>query len=145
MEVCVDAGVAVKVALVEQDSELAARLFQRLALEGRQVIAPHFCEVEADSIVRKKIVLRREITQEEGAAAAQKVRDLPIQSVAILGQRELAWAIADRFGFPTVYDATYLALAELRGCNFWTADERLYNRVRAELPYVHLLSHFQLP
>ena len=43
------------------------------------------------------------------------------------GQRQRAWEIATDFGFATVYDATYLALAELQGCEFWTADERLFN------------------
>ena len=29
-----------------------------------------------------------------------------------------------------------LALAQLRGCEFWTADERLYNAVSKELEWV---------
>ena len=52
------------------------------------------------------------------------------------GQRQRAWEIATDFGFATVYDATYLALAELRGCEFWTADERLVNQVKDTLSFV---------
>jgi predicted nucleic acid-binding protein len=58
--------------------------------------------------------------------------------------RERAWEIATAFGFATVYDATYLALAELRGCEFWTADERLFNQVTDKLFFVKWLgAHVQ--
>ncbi len=53
--------------------------------------------------------------------------------------RERAWEIAKQFNFATVYDAVYLALAEFRGCEFWTADQKLYERVKAQLPYVRCL------
>nr|MBC8254153.1 PIN domain nuclease [Ardenticatenia bacterium] len=43
---------------------------------------------------------------------------------------------------PQVYDSTYLALADLLGCAFWTADERLHRVVQAELPWVRLLAEF---
>ena len=35
------------------------------------------------------------------------------------------------------YDAHYLALAESRQCECWTADERLWNTVKKDLPWVH--------
>lgn len=33
-------------------------------------------------------------------------------------------------------DTVYLALAQLNHCDFWTADEKLYNAVRHALPWV---------
>jgi len=50
----------------------------------------------------------------------------------------LAWEIAEELGMPTIYDAVYLAVAELRGAIFWTADDKLFARARAR-PYVRLL------
>jgi predicted nucleic acid-binding protein len=47
--------------------------------------------------------------------------------------------IAREFQFPTVYDATYLALAELSQCEFWTADEKLFKQVRDKLTFVKWL------
>ena len=38
------------------------------------------------------------------------------------------WAI--RLGQGAAYDAFYLALAERLGAEFWTGDQRLYNRAR---------------
>lgn len=39
----------------------------------------------------------------------------------------------------TIHDAHYLALAQTLDCEFWTADERLYNAVRDQLPWVRWL------
>jgi predicted nucleic acid-binding protein len=38
----------------------------------------------------------------------------------------------------------YLALAKLRGCEFWTTDERLYKAVRHDLTWVKWLGDFDL-
>jgi predicted nucleic acid-binding protein len=138
-EVCVDASLAVKVVVPESDSDKADGLFGEWAREGKQLIAPAFFQVETDSILRQKVALRKELTPEQGGAAFARLRALPIQEVSESGQRERAWEIATEFGFPTVYDATYLALAELRGCEFWTADERLFNQVKDRLSFVKWL------
>ena len=47
------------------------------------------------------------------------------------------------FNHLAAYDAHYLALAEMLGCEFWNADERLYNTVKDELPWVKWLGDFQ--
>ena len=47
-----------------------------------------------------------------------------------------ALEIMQRFALPSAYDAHYLALAEARQCECWTADERLWNAVRNALSWV---------
>ena len=49
----------------------------------------------------------------------------------------LALRWAERLGQTVAYDAHYLALAEVLGCDFWTADRRLAKAARAEVPWVH--------
>jgi predicted nucleic acid-binding protein len=122
-EVCVDASLAVKVVVTEPDSDKADALFDEWANEGTLLIAPAFFAVETDSILRQKVMLRKELTPEQAAAAFAKLQTLPIQQISVPEQRRRAWEVATDLGFATVYDATYLALAELRGCEFWTADE----------------------
>jgi len=141
-EVCVDASLAVKVAVTESDSDKADALFEEWSNEGMQLIAAVFFDVETDSILRQKVVLRKELTPEQAETAFVKLQALPIQQVSVPGQRQRAWEIATEFGFATVYDATYLALAELRGCEFWTADERLFNRVKNKLSFVKWLGNY---
>jgi predicted nucleic acid-binding protein len=47
-----------------------------------------------------------------------------------------ALEFATRFNRPKAYDAQYLALADLLGCELWTADRRLVNAVGGKLPWV---------
>ena len=47
-----------------------------------------------------------------------------------------------RFNLPRAYDTAYLALARLRNCEFWTADERLFNAVSRELDWVRWLGDY---
>jgi predicted nucleic acid-binding protein len=51
-----------------------------------------------------------------------------------------AWELASRLGLRTFYDASYLALAEMRNCDLWTANRRLYRTVKGKLDYVRLTS-----
>jgi predicted nucleic acid-binding protein len=141
-EVCVDASLAVKVVVPEPDSDKADALFTEWTTNGTQLIAPAFFDVETDSILRQKVVLRKELTPEQAQTAWAKLQNLPIQQFSVVGQRQRAWEIATDLGLATVYDATYLALAELHGCEFWTADERLLNRVKDRLVFAKWLGDY---
>jgi len=48
-----------------------------------------------------------------------------------------AMQLAATYSLDTSQDAHYLALAELRGCDLWTADKRLVDAVHEALPWVH--------
>ena len=144
-EVCIDAGLAIKVAVVEPDSERADALFNQWASVKTRLIAPAFFEVETDSILRKKVVLTKELTEDEASVALSRLHGLRVMPLNLPGQRERAWEIAVEHHLPTVYDATYLALAELRGCDFWTADGRLFDQVGKHLPFVRWLGSFPAP
>ena len=141
-EVCVDASLAIKVVIPEVGSDKADALFEKWASEEKQLIAPVFFEVETDSILRQKVSLRHELTADQAERAFASLQALPIKTLHSEQQRERAWEIASEFRFPTVYDATYLALAELHQCEFWTADEKLFKQVRDELTFVQWLGDF---
>ena len=141
-EVCVDASLAIKVVVSEAGSDKADALFDQWASEQTQLIAPVFFEVETDSILRQKMSLRRELTIAQAQRAFASLQGLPIKTTHSPEQRERAWEIAREFQFPTVYDATYLALAELRRCEFWTADEKLFKPVRDKLIFVQWLGNY---
>lgn len=141
-EVCVDSSLAIKVVVPEVDSDKADALFNQWAGEETQLIAPVFFEVETDSILRQKVSLRRELTFAQAQRAFASLQGLPINTTHSLKQRERAWEIAREFEFPTVYDATYLALAELRRCASWTADEKLFKQVGSKLTFVQWLGNY---
>ena len=54
---------------------------------------------------------------------------------------ELAYGL----GQPASYDAPYLALTEREGCEYWNADERLWNAARGILPWVRWVGECHLP
>ena len=141
-EVCVDASLAIKVVVPEAGSDRADALFNQWADEETQLIVPMFFEVETDSILRQKASLRRELTADQAQRAFASLRALPIKTRHSAEQRDRAWEIASEFQFPTVYDATYLALAELSQCEFWTADEKLFKQVGDKLTYVRWLGNY---
>lgn len=52
--------------------------------------------------------------------------------------------LAHQFNLPATYDPHYLALAEREGCEYWTADARLWNTVKGKLAWVRWLGDYQL-
>ncbi len=141
MDVCVDACVIVKVVTNEPDSNLANALVLRWATEDYRVLIPQFAYAEIDSQLRKKVT-RNIITQQKADEAYTFVSRIPLIAHGDQRHRQRAWEIATQLNEPTVYDAVYLAIAELRDCEFWTADERLFNKVHGQqrFGYVHILS-----
>jgi predicted nucleic acid-binding protein len=64
---------------------------------------------------------------------------LPIRLYADDDLHLHALTIAQRHRLPATYDAHYLALAERLGIDFYTGDQRLWNSVRHQLPWVRLV------
>jgi predicted nucleic acid-binding protein len=105
------------------------------------LIAPTLLAFEVTSSLRRLVFLR-EITASEGEEAFQHFLHMDIRPSSQRGIIPLAWELAKQLDRPRAYDTSYLALALLRRCEFWTADERLYNAVQRELAWVKWLGHF---
>lgn len=139
-QVCVDANLVLKLVLREPDSPLAEALWTEWLAGGVQICAPILLEFETVSVLRNK-VYRGRITPKQGEEAFHTIRALDITILHPGGLLDVAWELAKRFNRPNAYDSTYLALAQFLDCELWTADERLYNAVRGELPWVRQLGN----
>ena len=139
--VCADAGLALKLVLPEPDSGLARDLWERWKAERALVIAPTLWGYEIVSVIRNR-AHRGQIPAEVEEEALAVLQGLPVQLMAPVGLHRRAWELARQFDRPAAYDAHYLALAEMAGCPFWTADERLVNAVHGELDWVHWLGDY---
>jgi predicted nucleic acid-binding protein len=115
----VDASVFV-VALADdgRDGEQA-----RARLRGERLAAPELLDIEVASVLRRQVRL--------GAVAPRRAElalaDLAAAPVARATHRPLlgrCWELRDNL---TIYDATYVALAEVLGVDFLTGDVRLAN------------------
>lgn len=139
--ICVDASVALKLVLPEDHHDQAKGLFSDSSQKGIRLIAPVFFAFEVDSVIRNHVA-RGLLSEDAGDAAFDTLRSLPVRLVSDPDQRILAWQLAKQLDLPTIYDASYLALAQIRGCEFWTADQRLYRKVRSKLAFVRWIGTY---
>ena len=141
-EHCVDASIAVKWAVKGEPFRAKARAFLRDAgVSGIRLIVPPIFISEADSAIRKR-VFDGEMIANEARKAYAILDTAPVEVVDMSGVRQRAREIAEQFNQRFVYDAMYAALAELRGCEFWTADKTFYGAVKAALTFVKYLPDY---
>lgn len=141
-ERCADASIAVKWAVKREPFRAKAHAFLNDAgARGIRLIAPLNFTSEVDSAIRKRVFDGR-MTAAEAQKAYAILDAAPVEIADMPGVRQRAREIAERFNLRTVYDATYAALAELRGCEFWTADKIFYDAVKAGLSYVRYLPDY---
>jgi predicted nucleic acid-binding protein len=138
--VAVDASLAAKVVFAEQYTPQAAALFGLWARSGYQPLAPPLIVEELTNSIYKRLA-REDISLDLAldSLAALLALDIELRDV---GPAD-ALTLAHEHRLPAAYDGFYLALAQDYGCDFWTADERLYNTVRDSFPWVHWIGEFQ--
>jgi len=140
-QLCVDASFALKLVLEEEDSDRAHALWASWVDDDLEIIAPCHLAFETISVIRNH-VYRGEISAEAGRGAFEAIQAQGIRLLHPDTLLERAWELAQQFNRPTAYDACYLALGEIAGCEVWTADRRLYNAVRDTLPWVRWLGEY---
>jgi len=141
-ERCVDTSIAVKWFIKgESFRQKALKLLRESQAAGITLIAPPLFEMETDSVIQTRVVEGKTTP----AVADQTLAILDTAPVAITTHprlRQKAREIARQFNQRKVYDATYAALAELRGCDFWTADKIFFDAVKSVLTFVKYLPDY---
>jgi len=116
MHCVVDASVALKWLVAEEDSAQANRLLQ----DGVRLHAPHFLELEIANALWKK-VRKKALDPDAAVALNKKFLQLDIQWRAGRWIGEQALFLGLLSGRP-LYDFPYLMLAARLGCPLVTAD-----------------------
>ena len=93
----------------------------RRRLFGERLAAPHLIDVEVTSAWRRLAAAGR-LDERRAAFARADLRALPLERVPHAPLIERCWTLRDNL---TVYDAMYVALAELIGAPLVTADAKL--------------------
>jgi len=141
-ELCIDASVAVKLVLKGETHRVTARrLLKDCIVNNMTLIAPPFFASETDTAIRKR-VYEGKLSLADAKQAFTGLDKVPVQLRTHPNMRQRAREIAGQFNLRTVYDATYAALAELHGCEFWTADTVFYNTVNGALTFVKHLPEY---
>jgi predicted nucleic acid-binding protein len=136
LTVCIDASFPLLFILRDPAWEPAFLLWQRWMQRGEGIVSPPIFHPEVTSILRERMY-RQEMTAEQAQGALDWTLSLPVGTAtdnAALQRRAFSFAV--RFNRPKVYDSQYLAMADLIGCDLWTADKRLINTVGGSLPWV---------
>jgi predicted nucleic acid-binding protein len=136
--ICADASLTLKLVLAEPDSPVARSLWAEWEEQNVGVVSPSLWAYEVTSVIRNK-VHRGKITPDEGEKAFATIHKLGIRLITPPDLHERAWEMAKKLNRSAAYDAHYLALAQTLDCEFWTADERLYNATRDQFPWVRWL------
>lgn len=141
-QVVVDASLAVKLVLIEEDTETARRLWLDWTSSQTQRVAPALFVFESISAIRWNII--RKLTSVAAADVAfqeflEYAQDVQLLMPPTLHQR--AWEIAKQLGQGQVYDSYYVALAEILDCELWTADDKLYRAALGVYPKVKHIHH----
>jgi predicted nucleic acid-binding protein len=136
---CVDASVAAKWVFVEEDWT-QARALLRAALEHQELlVAPPLLLSEVASIFRQRM-RQGYLDLEDARSLLGHFLALPIAVLEPETLYDRALVLATEYDFPAVYDAVYVALAELVGATLWTADRRLLRVWNDRLQFVRAIA-----
>ncbi len=142
---CLDTSILVKALVPEEGSVEAAALLKHIISGGYRLIAPAFAWAEVGTVLRKK-VRAGFLSESEASSRWERFLSLSIDYVEDREILPITWEIATKFGLPTLYDAAFLAAAEVAAkdsqgmVEFWTADRELVKSLGQQLPqYVRLL------
>ena len=140
--VVVDASLAVKWVLKEPYADEALALAREWAATETRPAAPCLLLVEATNVLHRRAALGH-ISPSQ---AKQLLAGLLSMGIEIRESPQIhlrALELAQELQKPAVYDTHYLALADILGCDLWTADERFFSSVKARQPRVKWLGEFE--
>lgn len=116
--IVIDASVLANVVADDGKDGDAARAYVRGAGE---LMAPDLVDVETVSVLRR-LWLAKDLSARRFRAAIEDLEVLPVERYPTLPLMARAYELRANV---TVYDAAYVALAEVLACPLVTADERL--------------------
>ena len=140
--ICVDASVALLWLLTDKETPAARRLRQFCNREDILMIAPALFRAEVTSAIRRW-AFSGDIDLSLAREALGRSLRFPVSVEHDFDALQLrAFDIATRLNRPRAYDTQYLALAEFRECELWTADKRFVNAARDEFRNVRWIGDF---
>ncbi|UKO99252.1 type II toxin-antitoxin system VapC family toxin [Nostoc sp. UHCC 0870] len=132
---CLDTSVWIPYLVPEVYQYQAVTLVAEALSLNIRLVAPAFAWAEVGSVLRKKTRLGV-ITTEEALGFFEDFCELPIDYIEEEAMRSKSWEIAEKYGLSTLYNAAFLACAEMTSAEFWTADAALVRQVTPRPAYL---------
>lgn len=133
--VVVDASLAVKWLVDEEDSDKAHAVLESWVTHDVTRIAPYLMPFEVANAIHRRVA-RGELSVDEGARMMTRLLASRLELHQSPGLHIRALELASQLRQGAVYDAHYLALAEEFDCELWTADQR-FHQAAANVGNVH--------
>jgi predicted nucleic acid-binding protein len=112
----------------------------RERLAGQSLAAPHLMDLEVGSVMRR-LVRSGDVPERRARLALTDLADLPVERAPSLRLLPRCWELRDNL---TIYDAAYVALAEILDVRLLTADRHLARATGPRCP-IDLVSADRLP
>lgn len=138
--IVVDASLSLSWILSEADGKGVMRLVDEQVKGEIMTIAPDIWLYECLNGLKSALLRKRigEITSRQYIA---KVMDLAPDFVNIEPMVNEIFEVATRYNL-SVYDASYVALAAIRHCDFYTGDVKLYNKIGGKIKFVKKVADY---
>ncbi|MCI0440535.1 MAG: type II toxin-antitoxin system VapC family toxin [Chloroflexi bacterium] len=142
--VVVDSSVVVKLLVNEVFTDKADALARTWARSGTLPVAPHFMMDESANAIFRRVVLGQ-LSLDDAIRLTNILASSEIELYSPTVSYARALDLAHQLQQNVIYDAHYLALAELMDCDMWTADERFFRAARQSFDRVKWLGNFNQP
>jgi len=140
--IVVDASLAAKWLFPEETLSARALALLTAQLEaGEPILSPPLLRSEVTNTIRQRM-RREQLARERALALLAQFLALPLTFVSPDGLEREALLLAEAHNLPAVYDAHYVALAQLLACDLWTDDQRLLRLLRGKLPFVRWIGDY---
>lgn len=142
MTVVVDANILIAFGLADEPLHTQAnQILAAWQTTGERLTAPRLFRSEITAVVRKAVYQQR-MTPEQGRTMLAQLLIYPVEFYEDNALFREAYELAVRFNRPRAYDTQYMALAERLNCEFWTADERLFNSTQRQFSLIRWLGNW---
>jgi len=139
--VCIDANLLILALLPFPLSERADAFLDECRRTHTALVAPALFAFEVTTTLHR-LRLLGQITAAAEETAFKHFMAIQVHLSSHPRIFPLARQLALRFHRSRPYEMAYVALAELHGCELWTADRRLVFTVQVELPFVRWIGDF---
>jgi predicted nucleic acid-binding protein len=132
--IVLDASIILKLIFEERDAPQALQLMENHITGEEKIAAPELLYYELANVLATKVA----IPVKDASSALAEIFNLEIETFTLGVEEFLSSISVSRKHKITVYDASYMILAERLSCNFITADAQLFSKTK-DLKFVRLL------
>jgi len=132
--IVLDASIILKLILEEQDTPLALQLRENHITGEDKIAAPELLYYELANVLATKVA----IPINNASSALAEIFNLEIDTYTLGLEEFLSSISVSRKYKISVYDSSYVILAERLNCDFVTADAQLFRKTK-DLKFVRLL------